>query len=334
MADEEEGLHFSGHYHHAVVGHSFDGHIGSPMHGGSLGGGHGGSLGAAGGHGGSLGGTANSLTITAATLPHRNSPYVRTPTARTPGGTISHPTEHGAFLDEKLEYIVPPSLSPIEHETPANARTVFMGHMRFETTAAEVRWIVRKLTGVTPLKAEPRGKGCFLLHLNSESDEAAVRGLHHRILMDHHGVWVARNAQEQQVLADYVEFVLTRNRNLKRLHLPKDCVCVETPHQTHFSRYPGSSSPPHSLSPHSSPVGVMGADHHPHPHQYLHQHHQQQLQPPSYATLHGSQGVLSAFGRNSRPPPPTFDATLHTSSPPPYTSVHRSPAGPPARSAF
>lgn len=231
---------------------------------------------------------------------------------------------------------MPPSLSPVEHETPANARTVFLGHMRFETTPAEVRWIVRKLTGVTPLKAEPRGKGCFLLHLASEADEGAVRGLHHRILMDHHGVWVARNAQEQQVLADYVEFVLTKNnRNLKRLHLPKDCVCVETPHQTQFSRHgPNNSSPPHSPA-HLSPAGGMGVDsHHHHVHQHHHQHHQQhQSPPPSYATLQGSQGVLSY--RNNRPSPPPSLSDAPYSSPPPYPGAalphHRSPAGPPAR---
>jgi hypothetical protein len=137
--------------------------------------------------------------------------------------------EH-AFLAESCEYIVPPKINPIEHETPLRARTLFVGQLKFETTPAEVRWIIHSLLGVTALKVDARGPGCFVVYLASEADELAVRSLNRRILMDHTGFWYARTQDGCDAMIDYVEKVLPRlgMGNKKRsLHLPRDCIVVE-----------------------------------------------------------------------------------------------------------
>ena len=226
-------------------------------------------------HGGSLptagGGTGNSLGVpqhSGSSLPSglgfaksplrpgsRNSPYDPTPVCRTPGGSILGDTEHGEFLAEKLEYIVPPAINAVEREVAPTGFAVFMGHMKFEPTAAEVRWIIRKLTGVTAVKAEPRSKGCFLVQVANEHDERIVRTLHRRLLMDRTGFWYARDANEQQDLSDYIEHVVNPGPK-KRLRLPKDCVTVETPHSTPVP--PSALQQPQQQQPqqHSgSPVG-------------------------------------------------------------------------------
>jgi hypothetical protein len=137
--------------------------------------------------------------------------------------------EH-AFLSETCEFIVPPKLNPVEHETPTRARTLFIGQLKFETTPAEVRWIIHCLVGVTALKVDARGPGCFVAYLASEGDELAVRTLNRRVLMDHTGFWFARTQEGCDAMIDYVEKVLPRlgMGNKKRsLHLPRDCIVVE-----------------------------------------------------------------------------------------------------------
>jgi hypothetical protein len=296
------------------------------------------------GIGGSLRVTANA---TGSSL--RNSPYAMTPHgARTPGGTIAHKTEHGEYLEDKLEYLVPPTLNPVERETPVSARCVFMGHMKFETTAAEVRWLIRKLTGVTPLKAEPRAKGCFLVHLATEADETAVRGLHRRMLMDHHGVWVARNASEAQTLSDYVSFVLSRSNKAsqKRLRLPKDCVTVETPHQQPSAVPNPPGSAPHTPTGFAEHTQAFGSPFGP-PHVSGSPNTPRQFAslttvrvgspaaaPPPYAGAGGNASApvpVNTFGRHGRPGPFSgSEGSSPAAPPPPYQfAAGKSPVRPP-----
>lgn len=204
-------------------------------------------------------------------------------------------SEHAPYLQGQLEYIVPPTLNAVERETPANARCLFLGHMRFETTAAEVRWLVRRTTGVTPMKAETRGNGCYVVYLANEAEEAAVRTLHKRMLFDHEGVWFARNEKETQTLCDYVDHVLARGRRGARpLRLPKDCLVVEDPR---------SKAAPKTAAP--SP-----------PTYYQSQRHPQQPQQPRPYGFHGSQVpeyVLPDYHESvsaSPPPPPPYDAAM------------------------
>lgn len=137
--------------------------------------------------------------------------------------------EH-AFLAGSCEYIVPPKINPVEHETPLRARTLFVGQLKFETTPAEVRWIIHSLLGVTALKVDARGPGCFVVYLATEADELAVRTLNRRILMDHTGFWFARTQDGCDAMIDYVEKVLPRlglGNKKRSLHLPRDCIVVE-----------------------------------------------------------------------------------------------------------
>ena len=141
-------------------------------------------------------------------------------------------TEHGAYLAHACDYIVPPQITPTDPaELPASARCLFIGHLRFETTTADVRWMIKKLTDVNPLRADIRGNGCCVVYLSSEQDANAVRLLSRRILFDRHGFWFARTGDSVDILMDYVEKVLpalgctgTKRRSLR---LPRDAIVVE-----------------------------------------------------------------------------------------------------------
>lgn len=143
-------------------------------------------------------------------------------------------TEHGKFLAAHLELIVPPRLNPVENaeHQPTSSHCLFMGHLKFETTPGDVRWLLKRLCGVTALRAEFRGNGCCVVYLANESDEMAVRSLNRRVLFDHNGVWFARTAAAVDVLMDYVEKVLPRlsgkfGRHRPCLRLPRDSLVVE-----------------------------------------------------------------------------------------------------------
>jgi len=141
-------------------------------------------------------------------------------------------TEHGEYLGQTCDFIVPPQITPTDPaELPASSRCLFIGHLRFETTTADVRWIVKKLTDVNPLRADIRGNGCCVVYLSSEQDANAVRLLSRRILFDRHGFWFARTGDSVDILMDYVEKVLpalgctgTKRRSLR---LPRDAIVVE-----------------------------------------------------------------------------------------------------------
>ena len=221
--------------HAAAAGHSAHSAGRSPHDGSSYGGGGGGSYGGAGGGGYGLPSGA----------------------ASTVGGeSQSTWSEHLAHLDGRLEYIELPTLQAVDHPTPDSAQILFLGHMRFETTGAELRWLIRRFAGVSVLKAESRGSGCFNVYLANEADAQKVRGLHKRMLFDHRGVWFARTPEETGFLADYVDHVLAR-MGKKRLRLPKDCMVVEEPRSRPQSRV--NAGTPHAGGHHTP----NASPHHP-----------------------------------------------------------------------
>lgn len=102
---------------------------------------------------------------------------------------------------------------------------LFFGQLRFEATAAELRWLVFVATGACVTNAVRRGIGCFVADFASAGDLALARTLRGSVLYDHNGVWVARAPEQQRRLAEYIargEFVAER-----RHRLPKGLVVVE-----------------------------------------------------------------------------------------------------------
>lgn len=130
-----------------------------------------------------------------------------------------------AGLWRQMELIQIPSIIPSDSPTPVNAFPLFIGQVRFETTCADLRWIIRRVTGTLALKIEPRGVGCFIGYFKSSRDADSVRRLHKRLLFDHSGVWFARTALEVESLFDYS--IKTLPGISRRCHLPRDCMTVE-----------------------------------------------------------------------------------------------------------
>jgi hypothetical protein len=151
--------------------------------------------------------------------------------SRSGAGTPLPQSEHAHVLEGHAELLVPPTLTAVDRATPSNVRALFLGHMRFETTVAEVRWLLYTTASVVAAKAEPRGNGCFVVYLANDEEMTAVRQLHKRLLFDHHGVWYARTAEEAAHMNEYVEHTLANTRR-RRLRLPKDCMVVEEPRST------------------------------------------------------------------------------------------------------
>lgn len=141
-------------------------------------------------------------------------------------------TEHGRALAADLEFIVPPNIEAVDQELPASSRCLFMGHLRFETTTADVRWMIKSLTGVNPLRCDIRGNGCCVIYLLNDADVTAVRALNRRVLFDHHGFWFARTPEAVDVLMDYVEQQIPALNQMpsgkrRALRLPRDALVVE-----------------------------------------------------------------------------------------------------------
>lgn len=102
---------------------------------------------------------------------------------------------------------------------------LFIGQVRFEMSAGELHWLLKRLCGVHTLKIEPRGLGCFCVVAKSSEDSDALLALHRRLLFDHQGVWYARTADESAVLESYV--ATTASRLPRRSRLPRDAMIVE-----------------------------------------------------------------------------------------------------------
>ncbi len=133
-------------------------------------------------------------------------------------------TFHHALWNQ-MELIRLPEIAPVDMFVPVTPYSLFIGQVRFETTAAELRWIIRRVSNVLPVKAEQRGNGCFVVFFRSAEDLDAVRRLHKRILFDHSGVWFAKTQQEVEVLFDYGMRALPFVPRWS--HLPRDCMTVE-----------------------------------------------------------------------------------------------------------
>ncbi|KAG5501418.1 hypothetical protein JKF63_03231 [Porcisia hertigi] len=102
---------------------------------------------------------------------------------------------------------------------------LFIGQVRFETTAAELLWLVHRTCGACPSHLESRGAGCYLLYCKSEADLTLVRSLHKRVLFDIGGVWLARTANEVDTMCEYI--ALDAPLISKRARLPRDSMVVE-----------------------------------------------------------------------------------------------------------
>lgn len=102
---------------------------------------------------------------------------------------------------------------------------LFIGQVRFETTAAELLWLVHRTCGACASHLESRGAGCYLLYCKSEADLTLVRSLHKRILFDVGGVWLARTADEVDAMCEYI--ALDAPLLSKKARLPRDSMVVE-----------------------------------------------------------------------------------------------------------
>ncbi|KPI88021.1 hypothetical protein ABL78_2897 [Leptomonas seymouri] len=102
---------------------------------------------------------------------------------------------------------------------------LFIGQVRFETTPAELLWLIHRTCGACASHLESRGAGCYLLYCRSEADLTLVRSLHKRILFDIGGVWLARTADEVDALCEHV--ALDAAVLSKKARLPRDSMVVE-----------------------------------------------------------------------------------------------------------
>ncbi|RNF05707.1 uncharacterized protein Tco025E_07741 [Trypanosoma conorhini] len=128
----------------------------------------------------------------------------------------------------KCRFIEFPTLARFDSVPPpplGASFPLFVGQVRFETTPAELIWLVRRTSGATALALEGRGSGCFIMHLRSESERVLVRQLHKRILFDIGGAWFARSPEEVDNLCEYV--TLTGPYLSKRAKLPRESMVVE-----------------------------------------------------------------------------------------------------------
>lgn len=220
-------------------------------------------------------------------------------------------TEHGKALAEHLDFVVPPLITPVpDQEMPTSARCLFLGHLRFETTTAEVRWLIKKLCGVNPMRADIRGNGCCVVHLASDADVLAVRGLNRRVLFDHQGFWFARTGTAVDTLMNYVDQEMPKKK--KSLHLPRDALVVE---DSRASKQYRRSAPKHQLDSRALSTGS-----------YIHNQVQFARSPMSPCSL----GASQTRGFHDSPPeyvnPPSAMGSSGTSpvshpAPPPYMHV-------------
>lgn len=175
----------------------------------------------------------NSPTLGASGMPSPN-PFATSAVAPPSGPHrligYSQPTvpvgAYHAPLAGHCEFLQVPQINPVERPTPTfPCFRLFLGQVRFETTAAEVRWIIRNTAGVVALKIEPRGTGCFLAYFRTYEEMIQVKCLHKRLLFDHTGVWFARTPTQAEALHYYVSHYLGHVG--RGFRLPKDTMVVE-----------------------------------------------------------------------------------------------------------
>ncbi|CAD2215555.1 hypothetical protein, conserved [Angomonas deanei] len=111
-------------------------------------------------------------------------------------------------------------------DAPTNKEAgLFIGQVRFETTPAQLSWLIQRCCGAVATSFESRGSGCYILYCRSDNDRQLVRSLHKRILFDTSGVWLARTPEEIDALCEYV--ALNAAVLAKKHRLPRDSMVVE-----------------------------------------------------------------------------------------------------------
>jgi len=147
---------------------------------------------------------------------------------------------HRSLVD-KLEFIEPPAVS--DSGVPfirGPCFRLFIGQIRFETSAAEIRWLLHYLTGVSALKVELRGMGCCLAYFETYEEIQKVCQLRFRLLFDHTGVWFARDEEQMALLQRYVQYyVCTIGKGFR---LPKDMMVLEDERFQAFPQMPEHAS--------------------------------------------------------------------------------------------
>jgi hypothetical protein len=99
---------------------------------------------------------------------------------------------------------------------------LFVGHVTFEITAPQLRWIIQNLIGVTCGKIEPRGLGCYMVFLQNDDDQQKLKALHKRALFDENGVWFARTELQEGILNHFATTYLAGIHS----HLPRGLIVV------------------------------------------------------------------------------------------------------------
>lgn len=134
---------------------------------------------------------------------------------------------HKALVN-RMEFIQPPAVREAGTFPPSTRSTnylrVFIGQCRFESTPAELRWLVHYLTNVQPVKVELRGTGCFMAYVQNYEEVYALLNLKEKLLFDHTGVWYARDEEQASFLRRYVQSYVAGIG--KGFRLPKDMVVL------------------------------------------------------------------------------------------------------------
>lgn len=134
--------------------------------------------------------------------------------------------QHAPHLTDRAEYLdFDENCCIADADAPPTGRLfkLFVGHVTFEVTAPQLRWILYMLTGVTCGKVEKRGNGCYMVFLMNHEEMWTVKGLHKRALFDHGRVWFAQNPDQEATLQQYAS---TQLKGL-HAHLPNGLVVID-----------------------------------------------------------------------------------------------------------
>jgi hypothetical protein len=137
---------------------------------------------------------------------------------------IHHVALSGAvdFLETPPPHVTMPQTPP--HGPATEVRKVFFGRAKYECDIGVLCWMIRELSGVSPVVARAAGRGCFVGNMATDADVDAVCQWHRRVLHDHTGVWVARTEHQVAVLAGYMA---SRGFQDRCHRLPRDAMVVE-----------------------------------------------------------------------------------------------------------
>lgn len=143
-----------------------------------------------------------------------------------PGDALPPNVVHRSLL-RQCAFIPFPANLPTSNAQPYTPGTfaLFIGQVRFETSPAELIWLIEHTCGVAPTHLEGRGSGCYLVFMKAQEELPLVHTLHKRILFDIGGAWYASNAEEAKNLNDYLANGAAPLS--KKFRLPRDSMVVE-----------------------------------------------------------------------------------------------------------